>query len=239
MRSSRGSGRAPRVSPERLAELAWHLTERDREIALCLFEQQLLATGQLTLLFFSSRRRAQDRLLFLARSLLPALALRRWQAAGHWLLDEPGAHLVAAMLGVERERLGWQRRRRLGLPPAAGASAGGQPLRHRSHRRHAQRHDDGGYSVVWAADGGRVARTARPSRRPTAPADGGGRRDRVSRRVGSRDRTRGAAHREARPLPDRRAQAPLPRPRSAQRPLHRPWRRAPRDTSPPSDAGER
>jgi hypothetical protein len=128
MRSSRGSGRPPRVSAERLTELARHATERDREIAPCLFEQQLLATGQLTLLFFSSRRRAQDRLLFLARSLLPALALRRWQAAGHWLLDEPGAHLVAAMLGVERERLGWQRRRRLGLPPAAGASAGGQPF---------------------------------------------------------------------------------------------------------------
>jgi hypothetical protein len=28
----------------------------------------------------------------------------------HWLLDEAGAHLVAALLGVERKRLGWQRR---------------------------------------------------------------------------------------------------------------------------------
>ena len=41
-------GRAPRVSAERLAELARHVTERDREIALCLYEQQLLATDQLT-----------------------------------------------------------------------------------------------------------------------------------------------------------------------------------------------
>jgi hypothetical protein len=43
MRSSRESGRAPRVSAERLTELARHATERDREIALCLYEQQLLA----------------------------------------------------------------------------------------------------------------------------------------------------------------------------------------------------
>jgi hypothetical protein len=55
------------VSAERLAELARHVTERDREIALCLNEQQLLATDQLALLFFSSKRRAQDRLLFLYR----------------------------------------------------------------------------------------------------------------------------------------------------------------------------
>jgi hypothetical protein len=61
------SGRAPRVSAERLGELAGHLAERDREIALCLYEQQVLATDQLTLLFFSSQRRAQDRLLFLYR----------------------------------------------------------------------------------------------------------------------------------------------------------------------------
>ncbi len=53
--------RALRVSAERVFELARHLTERDRAIALALYEQQLLTTDQLTLLFFSSRRRAQDR----------------------------------------------------------------------------------------------------------------------------------------------------------------------------------
>ena len=56
-----------RVSAERVFELARHLTERDREIATVLFEQQVLTTDQLTLLFFSSTRRAQDRLLFLYR----------------------------------------------------------------------------------------------------------------------------------------------------------------------------
>jgi hypothetical protein len=103
------------VSAERLAEVARHMTERDREIALCLYEQQLLATDQLTLLFFSSRRRAQDRLLFLYRQRVldrfyPPSRFGAGKPQAHWLLDEAGAHLVAALLGVERKRLGWQRR---------------------------------------------------------------------------------------------------------------------------------
>jgi hypothetical protein len=103
------------VSAERLAEVARHVTERDREIALCLYEQQLLATDQLTLLFFSSKRRAQDRLLFLYRQRVldrfyPPSRFGAGKPQAHWLLDEAGAHLVAATLGVERKRLGWQRR---------------------------------------------------------------------------------------------------------------------------------
>jgi hypothetical protein len=57
--------RTRRIGAEYVFELARHLTERDRAVALCLYEQQLLTTDQLTLLFFSSKRRAQDRLLFL------------------------------------------------------------------------------------------------------------------------------------------------------------------------------
>jgi hypothetical protein len=103
------------VSAERLSELARHVTERDREIALCLYEQQLLATDQLTLLFFSSKRRAQDRLLFLYRQRVldrfyPPSRFGAGKPQAHWLLDEAGAHLVAAMLAVERKQLGWQRR---------------------------------------------------------------------------------------------------------------------------------
>jgi hypothetical protein len=58
------------VSAERLFELARHLTERDREVALYLYRHRVLTTDQLQLLFFSSRRRAQDRLLFLYRNRL-------------------------------------------------------------------------------------------------------------------------------------------------------------------------
>jgi hypothetical protein len=103
------------MSAERLAELARHVTERDREIALCLYDQQLLATDQLTLLFFSSKRRAQDRLLFLYRERVldrfyPPSRFGAGKPQALWLLDEAGAHLVAALLGVERKQLGWQRR---------------------------------------------------------------------------------------------------------------------------------
>ena len=59
--------RTRRVGAEYVFGLARHLTERDREVALCLYNQQVLITDQLALLFFSSRRRAQDRLLVLHR----------------------------------------------------------------------------------------------------------------------------------------------------------------------------
>jgi hypothetical protein len=111
-----------RVSAERVFELARHLTERDREIAMVLFEQQVLTTDQLTLLFFSSKRRAQDRLLFLYRHRVvdrfyPPAPFGYGKPQAHWLLDEAGAILVAARLGVERKRLGWQRRDDWGSHP--------------------------------------------------------------------------------------------------------------------------
>ncbi|HET8893337.1 MAG TPA: replication-relaxation family protein [Gaiellaceae bacterium] len=111
-----------RVSAERVFELARHLTERDREIVQMLFEQQVLTTDQLALLFFSSRRRAQDRLLFLYRHRVvdrfyPPAPFGYGKAQAHWLLDEAGAILVAARLGVERKKLGWQRRDDWGSHP--------------------------------------------------------------------------------------------------------------------------
>lgn len=108
-------GRVRRVGAEHAFELARHLTERDREVALCLYEQQVLTTDQLALLFFSSKRRAQDRLLFLYRERVldrfyPAARFGAGKAQAHWLLDEAGAVLVAARLGLDRKRLGWERR---------------------------------------------------------------------------------------------------------------------------------
>src|SRR5581483_1068825 len=107
--------RARRVGAEHVFELARHLTERDREVALCLYNQQLLLTDQLALLFFSSRRRAQDRLLFLYRQRVldrfyPASRRGAGKPQAHWLLDEAGAHLVAASLDLDRRQLAWQRR---------------------------------------------------------------------------------------------------------------------------------
>jgi hypothetical protein len=107
--------RARRVGAERVFELARHLTERDREVALCLYDQQLLTTDQLTLLFFSSKRRAQDRLLSLYRQRVldrfyPPSQFGAGKPQAHWLLDEAGAHLVAATLDLDRRHLPWQRR---------------------------------------------------------------------------------------------------------------------------------
>jgi len=107
--------RARRVGAERVFELVRHLTERDREVALCLYHQQLLTTEQLTLLFFSSKRRAQDRLLFLYRQRVldrfyPPSRFGAGKPQAHWLLDDAGAHLVAASLDLDRRHLPWQRR---------------------------------------------------------------------------------------------------------------------------------
>ena len=107
--------RTRRIGAEHVFELARHLTERDRAVALCLYEQQVLTTDQLRLLFFSSRRRAQDRLLFLYRQRVldrfyPASIRGAGKPQAHWLLDEAGAHLVAASLDLDRKQLPWQRR---------------------------------------------------------------------------------------------------------------------------------
>jgi hypothetical protein len=111
-----------RVSAERVFELARHLTERDREIALALFQHQLLTTDQLTLLFFSSKRRAQDRLRFLYDERVldrfyPPRPYGLGKPQAHWLLDEGGAILVAASLDVERKELRWRRRDDWGSHP--------------------------------------------------------------------------------------------------------------------------
>jgi hypothetical protein len=110
------------VGAERLFELARHLTERDREVALYLCRHRVLTTEQLQLLFFSSRRRAQDRLLFLYRNRVldrfyPPAPFGYGKPDAHWLLDEAGAILVAAMHDLERRQLGWQRRDDWGSHP--------------------------------------------------------------------------------------------------------------------------
>jgi len=110
------------VSAERLFELARHLTERDRQVALYLYRHRVLTTDQLQLLFFSSRRRAQDRLLFLYKNRVldrfyPARPFGSGKPEAHWLLDEAGALLIAAMHELERKQLGWQRRDDWGSHP--------------------------------------------------------------------------------------------------------------------------
>lgn len=103
------------MGADRVFELARHLTWRDREIALYLYDHQVLSTDQLRLLFFSSMRRCQDRLLFLYRQRVldrfyPPSPFGSGKPQAHWLLDEAGLILVASSLGVEPKQLGWSRR---------------------------------------------------------------------------------------------------------------------------------
>lgn len=100
--------------------VAWEVTkrttERDREIAWLLYRQKILTTDQLRLLFFSSLRRCQDRLLWLHRHRVidrfyPAGPFSLGKPQAHWLLDEVGAYLVAARLGIDRKSLAWDRQR--------------------------------------------------------------------------------------------------------------------------------
>jgi hypothetical protein len=120
--STAALSRTRRIGADRVFELARHLTERDREVALCLYDQQVLTTEQLTLLFFTSKRRAQDRLLFLYRQRVldrfyPQSRFDAGKPQAHWLLDEAGAHLVAASLDLDRRQLDWQRRHDWGSHP--------------------------------------------------------------------------------------------------------------------------
>ena len=108
------STRPARVGSAFAWEVAKHTTERDREIAWLLYRQKLLTTDQLRLLFFGSLRRCQDRLLWLYRHRVidrfyPAGPFSLGKPQAHWLLDEVGAHLVAARLGRDRRGLGWDR----------------------------------------------------------------------------------------------------------------------------------
>jgi hypothetical protein len=106
--------RGARVGSAFAWEVAKRTTERDREIAWLLYREKILTTDQLRLLFFSSRRRCQDRLLWLYRHraidrFYPAGPFSLGKPQAHWLLDEVGAHLVAARLGRERKSLAWDR----------------------------------------------------------------------------------------------------------------------------------
>lgn len=95
-------------------EVAKHTTERDRELVWLLYRQKIITTGQARLLFFSSRRRCQDRLLWLYRNRVidrfyPSRPFTLGKPQAHWLLDEVGACLVAARLGRSRGSLAWDR----------------------------------------------------------------------------------------------------------------------------------
>jgi hypothetical protein len=96
-----------------LAALASRLTDRDRRIALDCYEHRVLATEQLRRLHFRAARTARERLqelreLRVLASFRPAQHAGQGSAPNHWVLDEAGALVVAAELGLERAELRWR-----------------------------------------------------------------------------------------------------------------------------------
>jgi len=105
--------RARRVGAAAVAALASRLGERDRLVALACFEHRVLTTEQLRRLYFGSSRRCRDRLdqLYKLRVLdrfRPYRQPGEGSARYHWILDEAGAHIVAACLDLDRSELRWR-----------------------------------------------------------------------------------------------------------------------------------
>jgi hypothetical protein len=120
------SGGAPRrrrpVTFSQLVQLANILTDRDREIVFFLYRHQVLKTEQLELLFFSSRRMAQRRLLRLhehrvVERFYPPIRFGQGKQQAHWVLGDAGVKVVAACLDVEPKVLGLSRRDEWGAHP--------------------------------------------------------------------------------------------------------------------------
>ena len=112
--------RPRRVTEAQLAALPQRLTPRDRQIALDCFEHRVLTTGQLERLHFSAPRAGRRRLLTLYELRVldrfrPRLELGAGSAPYHWVLDQAGAHIVAAQLGLPREQLRYSHAAALGL----------------------------------------------------------------------------------------------------------------------------
>ena len=112
--------RRGRVGAAAIAALASHLTERDQQVALSCYEHRVLTTEQLRRLYFSAPRRARRRLTLLYQLRVldrfrPTLQPGQGTAQHHWILDEAGAHVVAARLGIERAELRWTHQRALGM----------------------------------------------------------------------------------------------------------------------------
>jgi hypothetical protein len=96
-----------------LAALASRLTDRDRRIALDCYEHRVLTTEQVRRLHFGAERTARERLqelreLRVLASFRPAAHAGKGSAPNHWVLDEAGALVVAAELGLERAELRWR-----------------------------------------------------------------------------------------------------------------------------------
>ncbi|RSN56665.1 replication-relaxation family protein [Actinomadura sp. WAC 06369] len=102
--------RPAKLTPELVAELAYRLTARDRDLLALVWEHHVLTTGQLTAIFFPTPERARQRL----NHLYDFQALHRfrpWTPIGskpwHWVLGRTGAHVLAIEQGQTLAEFGY------------------------------------------------------------------------------------------------------------------------------------
>jgi hypothetical protein len=105
--------RPRRFTAQDVVRVASHLTERDRQIAVDCFDHRVLTTDQIKRLHFTDTRTtvARSDVLYRLRVLdrfRPSLPRGQGTAPYHWILDEGGVLVVAAVKDVERAKLGWQ-----------------------------------------------------------------------------------------------------------------------------------
>jgi hypothetical protein len=113
--TNRDKRRPGNIREHDAARLAATLTRRDRQIALDCYEHRVLTTEQIRRLHFTGTRTARTararlqhlydlRVLDRFRPLLPR---GEGTSQHHWILDTAGAHVVAALLDVDRAELRW------------------------------------------------------------------------------------------------------------------------------------
>ncbi|GAA1836670.1 replication-relaxation family protein [Actinomadura chokoriensis] len=145
--------RPPRMTAELVAEVAYRLTGRDRELLALVWEHRVLTTGQLTALFFPSPERARQRLNQLHR-LHGLLRFRTWVPVGsgpwHWVLGPSGAHVLAVQHGQPLSEFGYRQDAATGIAvsPRLAHQTGVNDFFVRLHS-HAQQRGDGTALDQW------------------------------------------------------------------------------------------
>jgi hypothetical protein len=157
----------PRVDDHHLLRVASRLTDRDRVLIRLLHEHRVFTSAQVHDIGFDSYRRAQERMevlyaLRVVDRFRPHSGSRSMPF--HWVLDEAGAAVIAAELGVEVKSLPWRRERSLALATSLS-------LRHRvgtngfftALLRESRAHPGRRLATWWsawrcAAEWGRIAR---------------------------------------------------------------------------------
>jgi hypothetical protein len=105
--------RPKKVTYSHLVSLGSRLTDRDRQIAIDCYDHHVLTSEQILRLHFTGLRSTTARLdiLYQLRVLdrfRPSVPMGEGTAPYHWVLDEAGAHIVAACQDIERRQLRWR-----------------------------------------------------------------------------------------------------------------------------------